>query len=98
MYRGGDKGEDDEQRYSGKKDPGRLQMIGFVRQVYQLEDRFQRATAKCAHTNTHLYGFRAFQCVSACVYICAVASGHDILGQCNKQFMSAHSKDYWCFH
>lgn len=34
--------------------------------------------------------------VRACM--CALASSHDILGQCNKQFMSAHSKDYWCFH
>lgn len=32
------------------------------------------------------------------VHAHALASSHDILGQCNKQFMSAHSKDYWCFH
>lgn len=35
---------------------------------------------------------------SVCVHAHALASSHDILGQCNKQFMSAHRKDYWCFH
>jgi len=35
---------------------------------------------------------------SGCARTCALASSRDILGQCNKQFMSAHRKDYWCFH
>lgn len=35
---------------------------------------------------------------SGCARTCALASSRDILGQCNKQFMSAHGKDCWCFH
>lgn len=50
----------------------------------------------CTCTNARYTSFEAGWWLCACFY--ALASNHDVLGQCNKQFMSAHSKDYWCFH
>lgn len=50
------------------------------------------------HGHAQIDGTKALRVVGGSVHVCALAPSHDILGQCNKQFMSAHSKDYWCFH
>lgn len=60
----------------------------------------QMSSEPLRHAHAQIHVTKALRMVGGSVCVCArtLASSHDILGQCNKQFMSAHSKDYWCFH